>query len=220
LSVVIYQQYYLPRVISFTYAFFIIVVVMPVPRSSRKRPATALAIASGRPNAVKRKKGSESQPIPIDASQPSKPIVIDVDTQRESPPTSPRRAILVASQGAEFDTQLRNPMPEDAIVAPVEASEVATASSEAADENVQMSEFDSRMVENYNGIDWGRLPWFIKPVRTPKTRKSWIYGHDYRLRFRGNTNRIYWLCHICHQRKAVGVGFAETTEAQPFETRS
>jgi hypothetical protein len=39
-------------------------------------------------------------------------------------------------------------MPEDAIVAPVEASEIATAVSEAADEVVQMSEFDLRMVDN------------------------------------------------------------------------
>jgi hypothetical protein len=111
-------------------------------------------------------------------------------------------------------------MPEDAIVAPVEASEVATAASEAADEEVQMSEFDLCMVDNYDGIDWSRLPRFIKPVRAPKIKKSWVYDHSYRLTLRDNTNRIYWLCHICHRRKAVGVGFAETTEAQPFEKRS
>jgi hypothetical protein len=93
---------------------------------------------------------------------------------------SPRRAILAASQGAEFETQLRNSVPEDAIVAPVEASEVATAASRAADEDVQISEFDSRMVGNYDRIDWSRLPRFIKPVRTLKTRKSWVYDHSYR----------------------------------------
>jgi hypothetical protein len=109
---------------------------MPVPRGTRERPATALAIAASRPNAAKRQKGSESQPITINAPQPSQTIVIDEDTQRESPPTSPRRAILAASQGAEFETKLRNSMPEDAIVAPVEVSEVATAASKAADEDV------------------------------------------------------------------------------------
>jgi hypothetical protein len=145
---------------------------MPVPRGTRKRPAAALAIAAGRLNAAKRQKVSESQPITIDTSQPSYPIVIDEDAQRESLPTSPHRAILAASQGTEFETRLCNSMPEDAIVAPVEASEIATAASEAADEDVQMSEFDSRMVDNYDGIDWSRLSRFIKPVRTPKTRKS------------------------------------------------
>jgi hypothetical protein len=95
----------------------------------------------------------------------------------------------------------------------------ATAASEAADRDVQMSEFDSSMVDNYDRIDWSRLPRFIKPVRTPKTRKSWVYDHGYRLTLRGNTNKIYWLCHICHRRKAVGVGFAETTEATSTAVR-
>jgi hypothetical protein len=62
---------------------------MPVPIGTRKRPAAALAIAAGRPNAAKRQKGNESQPITIDTSQPSHPIVIDEDAQRESLPTSP-----------------------------------------------------------------------------------------------------------------------------------
>jgi hypothetical protein len=44
-------------------------------------------------------------------------------------------------------------MPEDAIVAPVKASEIATAASKAADEDVQMSEFNSRIVNNYDGIN-------------------------------------------------------------------
>jgi hypothetical protein len=76
---------------SFTYAFLIIVAVMPVPRGTCKRPAAALAITgAGRPNAAKRQKGGESQPITIDTSQLSHPIVIDEDAQRESLPTSPR----------------------------------------------------------------------------------------------------------------------------------
>jgi hypothetical protein len=63
---------------------------MIVPRSTRKRPDAALAIAAGRLNAAKRQKGSKSQPITIDTSQLSYPIVIDVDTQRKSLLTSPR----------------------------------------------------------------------------------------------------------------------------------
>jgi hypothetical protein len=89
-------------------------------------------------------------------------------------------------------------MPEDAIVAPVEASEIATVASKAADEDDQISEFDLRMVDDYDSIDWSRLPRFIKPVQTLKISKSWVYDYGYRVMLRGNTKRIYWLCHSCH----------------------
>ncbi|KAI1522038.1 hypothetical protein PtrSN001A_011921, partial [Pyrenophora tritici-repentis] len=183
---------------------------MPDPRHPRKRPAAAPVAAAGR---SKRQKGSKSQPITIEASQPSHPFVIDEDTQRETPPTSPRRAILAASQGVDFEMQLRDSIPEDAIVAPVEASEVAAAASEAVDEGEPEPDFDPRMADNFDGINWSRLPRYMKPLRTQKQKKSWVYNYGYRLTLRSNTNRIFWLCHICHKRKAATAGFAETTEA-------
>jgi hypothetical protein len=48
-----------PLVISFTYALFITVAIMPDPRHPRKRPAAAPVAAAGR---SKRQKGSKSQP--------------------------------------------------------------------------------------------------------------------------------------------------------------
>ncbi|KAA8615967.1 hypothetical protein PtrV1_11367 [Pyrenophora tritici-repentis] len=189
---------------------------MPDPRHPRKRPAAAPVAAAGR---SKRQKGSKSQPITIEASQPSHPFVIDEDTQRETPPTSPRRAILAASQGVDFEMQLRDSIPEDAIVAPVEASEVAAAASEAVDEGEPEPDFDPRMADNFDGINWSRLPRYMKPLRTQKQKKSWVYNYGYRLTLRSNTNRIFWLCHICHKRKAATAGFAETTEATSTAAR-
>ncbi|KAG9376260.1 hypothetical protein A1F94_012807 [Pyrenophora tritici-repentis] len=89
--------------------------------------------------------------------------------------------------------QLRDSIPEDAIVAPVEASEVAAAAFKAVDKGELEPDFDPRIADNFNGINWSRLP--------------------------RNTNRIFWLCHICHKRKAATTGFAETTEATSTAAR-
>jgi hypothetical protein len=48
---------------------------------------------------------------------------------------------------------LRDSIPKNAIVAPVEASEVATAASEAVDEGELKPDFDPRMADNFDGIN-------------------------------------------------------------------
>jgi hypothetical protein len=62
---------------------------------------------------------------------------------------------------------LRESQPEDAIVAPAEGSEQATLapSSEAADDAVDKA-FDAYLEDNYDGIDWGRLKLYTKPITT------------------------------------------------------
>jgi hypothetical protein len=195
---------------------------MTGPKKSNKRLASACNVAASRANATKRQKlnkFSELQPITIDASQPSLPIIIDVDTQRETPPTSPRRAMIAASQGIDFETQVHDSIPEDEIFAPVEASEVATAASEAVDKDAEEPDFDPRMVDNFEGIDWGLLPRYMKPLRTQKQKKSWVYDHGYRLTLRRKTNRIVFLCRICHKRKAAGVRFSDATDATSTAVR-
>jgi hypothetical protein len=103
--------------------------------------------------------------------------------------------MIAASQGIDFETQVRDSIPEDEIFAPVEASEVATAASEAVDEDAEEPDFDPRMVDNFEGI-WGLLPRYMKPLRTQKQKKSWVYDHGYQLTLRKNTNRIVFLCRI------------------------
>ncbi|KAI1521065.1 hypothetical protein PtrSN002B_012470 [Pyrenophora tritici-repentis] len=68
--------------------------------------------------------------------------------------------------------QLRDSIPEDAIVAPVEASEVAAAAFKAVDKGELEPDFDPRIADNFNGINWSRLPRYIKPLRTQKQKKS------------------------------------------------
>ena len=67
---------------------------------------------------------------------------------------------------------MRDFIPEDAIVAPVEASEVVTAAFEAVDEGELEPDFDPHMADNFDGINWSRLPRYMKPPRTQKQKKS------------------------------------------------
>jgi hypothetical protein len=41
--------------------------------------------------------------------------------------------------------------------------------------------FDGEYEDNYDGIDWSRLPRFIKLVTTSRCTLSWIYQHSYRV---------------------------------------
>jgi hypothetical protein len=114
--------------------------------------------------------GSASQPISIgDTQQPS---------LSPSTPSTPSPPPPQASYVSTFESQLRDSRPEAEIVAPFEGSEEATvASSNTVDEaSPQMDEaLDRDFEDNYEGIDWDRLPRFIKPLTTLRRTPSWIY---------------------------------------------
>jgi hypothetical protein len=156
------------------------------PVNAPPRPATSSAVpqsAFEKPN-----KGSASQPITIDGG-----------TQ----PSSPRQAISAASQGTDFETQVRNAVPEAAIVAPLEGSEAATiATTEAAisedDDEDEDEEMDAHLQDNFEGIDWSRLTKYCKLPRTQKQKKSWVYKHGYRVVLRNNMEKIFFICRACH----------------------
>jgi hypothetical protein len=97
---------------------------------------------------------------------------------RETP--RPTEALLDASQATTFESQLRDSCPEAEIVAPAEGSEEATvASSNVADEAAER--IDQTFEDNYDGIDWLRLPRFTKPLTTSRRKPSWIYQYGYRV---------------------------------------
>ena len=77
-----------------------------------------------------------------------------------------------------FELELHEQEPEEAIVVPAEASTKATIAidndNEPADDG-----FDECFADNFDGICWERLPEFMKPLRTQKHKKSWIYHHGY-----------------------------------------
>ncbi|KAK1919389.1 hypothetical protein P3342_009113 [Pyrenophora teres f. teres] len=104
----------------------------------------------------------------------------------------------------------------NAIVAPAEGSEQATLapSSEAADDAVDEA-FDAHLEDNYNGIDWGRLKLYTKPITTHQHKRSWIYRHGYRVARLKDPTRVFFICHWCFKHKLtdIGIGIYNTSAA-------
>ncbi|KAF7577972.1 Dimer-Tnp-hAT domain containing protein [Pyrenophora tritici-repentis] len=67
-------------------------------------------------------------------------------------------------------------------------------------------ETNSALVENFDGIDWARLPDFIKPLARSKRPKSWIFQYGYRVVERHATSRIWFVCKYCHVHKTIDAG--------------
>ena len=131
---------------------------------------------------------------------------------------SPRRALAESQQAAAtpaedaFEVELRESQPEVSIQAPATASSAVTVASAETDNT---EGFDERFADNFDGIDWSRLPAFIKPTRTLKQRKSWVWQYGYRVALRVNPSRTYFICRYCFQHRALDIngGIAEVTKA-------
>jgi hypothetical protein len=196
---------------AFTTAWYIVTyqyclgLIMASGKKAGKRAGTASNLVSGPTKRLRKAdKGSSLQPITIDRGTQS---------------SSPRQAIAAASQGTNFETQVRNAVPEAAIVAPLKGSETTTiATTEAAvskDDN-EDEEMDSHLLDNFKGIDWSHLTKYCKPPRTQKQKKSWVYKHSYRVVLWNNMEKIFFICRACHLSKRLditGKGAADTTLA-------
>ncbi len=119
--------------------------------------------------------------------------------------TSPRRALVAAASqatgDAPFESQLRDAIPDDSIQPPAESSRAAT---EATSETIESGDdggFDEEFADNFDGIEWERLPRFMKPLRTLKRNKSWVYQYGYRVASLREPNCTYFVCKYCYQRK-------------------
>ncbi|KAG9375693.1 hypothetical protein A1F94_013749 [Pyrenophora tritici-repentis] len=99
--------------------------------------------------------------------------------------TSPRKALAAAAsqatEDAPFESQLRDAIPEATIQPPAEGSRAATEATSEAIEGGDDTGFDDEFTDNFDGIDWKRLPRFTKPLRTLKRNKSWVYQYGYRV---------------------------------------
>lgn len=173
---------------------------MPARKANKlvKRHFTGQIHAAGRPNKQRKltSRGTKSQPIAIEDTQPS----------------SPREALAIASEADDFESQLRDSRPEDEVVAPVEASEAATVASTALKDEEDKG-FDTRFADNFDGVNWKLLKRFIQPPRTQTHRKSWVYRHGYRVALQRDPDRIYWVCHICHRNRKLEGAVYETSTA-------
>ncbi|KAI1676349.1 hypothetical protein KJE20_14078, partial [Pyrenophora tritici-repentis] len=104
-----------------------------------------------------------------------------------------------------FESQLRDSRPEAEIVAPAEGSEEATvASSSVADKAAER--LDQNFEDNYDSIDWLRLPRFTKPLITSRRKPSWIYQHGYRVILLTDPEQVFWVCRYCHIHKYIDAG--------------
>jgi hypothetical protein len=146
-------------------------------------------------------RGTKSQPFNIDESHQL--------PQR----LSPRKALAIAaSQATEpptFESQFRESQPEAAIVAPAEGSSAATVAITEEDEDSSEDcnkGLDERFADNFDGIDWARLPLYCKPVATQKQRKSWVYRYGYRVALIKDPDRLFFVCRYCHQHKWIDAG--------------
>lgn len=162
------------------------------PGRRSKRPAAAAA--SGIP---KRLRGTASQPVIVeDAAPPAIPLR-----------PSPRKALAVAaSQATEdtpFESQLLQAIPENEIQPPAEGSKAATEATSEAAESGEGGEMDDDLADDFNGIDWARLPRYTKPLRTLKRKKSWIWQYGYRVALLRDPKRTFFVCKYCHQRKLL-----------------
>jgi hypothetical protein len=118
-----------------------------IPPNTRKRVAASNNASNKRPRTVR---GTASQPINVNASQ-------SVSHVR----TSPRRALTVAaSQTTEtrpFESQLRNLIPENTIVAPTDSSGATTDANTVDtptnnDDDDVPTVIDSHIADNFNRI--------------------------------------------------------------------
>jgi hypothetical protein len=184
---------------------------MPAYGNPRKHTAAVAAATVGSQKRARRlNKGSSLQ------------SVIIPDNHKDTLPLSPRQALFLGSQAADFESQLRDSVPEDAIVMPTEASEAATIATTEAEVSDNTEELDSHIADNFEGIDWSCLTRYAKPLRTSNHQKSWVYQYGYRVCLRKDMERIYWICHKCHRCKMLdvtGQGALETTAATSSATK-
>jgi hypothetical protein len=150
-------------------------------------------------------------------STASRPVVFD--TQPSSPRLSPRKALVQASQAPNFESRFRESQAEDAIVAPAEGSKAASL---ATAKKTMDKGFDAHLEDGFEGIDWTRLPRYMKPLASVRTKRSWVYRYGWRVALIQDPDRVFFVCRYCHEHKIIdcgGAGIYETTKAPSSAAR-
>jgi hypothetical protein len=125
-----------------------------------------------------------------------------------SPSLSPQppsvEALLDALQATTFEHNSAILVLKE-IVTPTEGSEEANvASSNVADEAAER--LDQNFEDDYDSIDWLRLPRFTKPLTTSRRKPSWIYHHGYCIISLTVPEQVFWVCRYCHIHKRIDAG--------------
>ena len=119
---------------------------------------------------------------------------IDLKDSQQSERFSPRRALIKSRLSDDtFESQLREAVPEGAIVAPNEASKAATVAATVED-GVEEEGFDAYLEDTFEGLDWSRLPRYMKPLASARARRSWVYRYGWRVALLKDPDRIFFVC--------------------------
>jgi hypothetical protein len=171
---------------------------------ARATPVTPPALSARRPNSSPPLHGNRaSQPISTNASQ-----LVNLDVS--SCDTSPVQAMAETFESQLMGTQAVRPT-NPSVIAGAATAEVASV---AAADDASTVFGGAHLQDNFDGIDWSRLPRFMIPPTTPRSRHSWIYRHGYHAALISNPSRVFFICHYCHARKIIdcgGSGAFETT---------
>jgi hypothetical protein len=138
-----------------------------------------------------------------------------LDTQPLLPRLLPCKALVESSQAPNFELQLHELQAEDAIIAPIEGSKAATAALSEAAKTAMDKGFDAHLEDNFKGIDWARLPQYMRPLASVRTKRSWVYCYGWRVTLIKDPDRIFLVCCDCHEHKLMkcgACGIYETTK--------
>ncbi|KAF7441786.1 Dimer-Tnp-hAT domain containing protein [Pyrenophora tritici-repentis] len=113
---------------------------------------------------------------------------------------SPQETLGAAvSQATTFESQFFESQTEEEGAA--EGSQAGTAATTEASVDTEPDNGD-----NFDGINWDRLPRFMKPLTTGRRVKSWIFQHGYRVVELYDQNRVWFVCKYCHIHKVIDTG--------------
>jgi len=76
--------------------------------------------------------------------------------------------------------------------------------------------FNASLEDDFEGINWARLPRYMKPLASVRTKRSWVFQYGWRVALIKDPVRIFSVCCFCHEHKVIdcrGGGIYETTKA-------
>ncbi|PZC88553.1 hypothetical protein A1F95_10865, partial [Pyrenophora tritici-repentis] len=128
-----------------------------------------------------------------------------------SQPEQPEQYTPILSSSRDLDTveesfeyRLLSQIADAAVDTAVDLSRDGTqASTPLATDASDFTDLDGRFEDRYEGLDWLDIPRYMKPLRTLKGRKSWVFAHGYRVALISEPSRTFWICQHCYQHRRV-----------------
>jgi hypothetical protein len=145
-------------------------------------------------------RGATSQPIELPKTQPDAPPPPLLSNIPAKVAVNLLVGQVIGAPKRPWELQLLESQP--AIAASAVASKAVTVTTVEEDSGEELSGFDARFVDDFEGINWSKLRRFEKPLRTLTGKKSWVFKHSYRVALQrtsaevsaGQSERTYFVC--------------------------